>query len=174
MEEEKALKELTYAQQSLSQGFISKALNDKKTKINYLGFYGIVKEYPFTKAGNISKFYAGICYYKLGNYKESINMMKNFSSKDEILYAIKYGIIGDAFSQIRNKNEALKNYVQAAIIRENEITTPLYYYKAALIAFSMKKYKYSQFLLKKIEKKYPFFLYKETVSKYLMFIENKL
>ncbi len=174
-EEEKALKELTYAQQYLSQGLINKALNDnKKIKINYLGFYGIVKKYPFTKAGNISKYYAGICYYKLGHYKESIKMMKDFSAKDEILYAIKYGIIGDAFSQIRNQNEALKNYVQAAKTRENEITTPLYYYKAALIAFSMKRYKYSKYFLKKIEKKYPFFLYKENVTKYLMFIDNKL
>ncbi len=172
--EEKALKELIYAQQYLSQGLINEALNDKKIKINYLGFYGIVKKYPYTKAGNISKYYAGICYYKLGSYKESINMMKKFSAKDEILYALKYGLIGDSFAQIKNKDEALKNYIQAAKIRENEITTPLYYYKAALLTFSMKRYKDSKFFLEKIEKKYPSFLYKENVTKYLMFLEKKL
>ncbi|WP_185878524.1 tetratricopeptide repeat protein [Blattabacterium cuenoti] len=172
--EEKALEELNYAQKYLSQGAIDKALNKKKLKIPYLGFYGIVTKYPFTKAGNISKFYAGICFYKLGNYKESIKMMRNFSAKDEFLSSIKYGMIGDAFAQIRNKNEALKNYIKAANIRENEITTPLYYYKAALLTFSMKKYKNSKFFFKRIEKKYPIFLHEKNVEKYLMFIENKL
>ncbi|WP_185849883.1 tetratricopeptide repeat protein [Blattabacterium cuenoti] len=172
--EEKALEELNYAQKYLSQGAIDKALNKKKLKIPYLGFYGIVTKYPFTKAGNISKFYAGICFYKLGNYKESIKMMRNFSAKDEFLSSIKYGVIGDAFTQIKNKNEALKNYVIAANIRENEITTPLYYYKAALLTFSMKEYKNSKFFLKKIENKYPLFMHKKNVEKYLMFIENKL
>lgn len=172
--EEKAMKELNYAQQYLYQGDIDKALNRKNIKINYLGFSGISSKFPFTKAGNISKFYAGICYYKLGYYKESIKMMKSFSAKDEIISSIKYGIIGDAFTQIKNQKEALKNYIIAANIRENEITTPLYYYKAALLNFYMRKYKKSQFFLKKIEKKYPFFLYKKNVEKYLMFIENKL
>ncbi|AGD98417.1 hypothetical protein BLBBOR_542 [Blattabacterium sp. (Blatta orientalis) str. Tarazona] len=159
--EEKALEELNYAQKYLSQGAIDEALNKKKLKIPYLGFYGIVTKYPFTKAGNISKFYAGICFYKLGNYKESIKMMRNFSAKDEFLSSIKYGMIGDAFAQIRNKNEALKNYVKAANIRENEITTPLYYYKAALLTFSMKKYKNSKFFLKKLKKNILFFCIKK-------------
>ncbi|WP_185852229.1 tetratricopeptide repeat protein [Blattabacterium cuenoti] len=172
--EEKAMKELSSAQQYLYQGDIDKALNRKNIKVNYLGFSGIASKFPFTKAGNISKFYAGICYYKLGDYKESIKMMISFSAKDEILSSIKYGIIGDAFSQIKNKKEALKNYIIAANIRENEITTPLYYYKVALLNFYMKKYKDSKYFLKKIEKKYPFFLYKKNIEKYLMFIENKL
>ncbi|AFJ90548.1 tol-pal system YbgF family protein [Blattabacterium sp. (Blaberus giganteus)] len=172
--EKKAIKELNYAQQYLSKGEIDKALNRKNIKINYLGFSGIVSKFPFSKAGNISKFYAGICYYKLGDYKESIKIMKSFSAKDEILSSMKYGIIGDAFIQIKNKKEALKNYIIAANIRENEITTPLYYYKAALLNFYMKKYKDSKFFFKKIERKYPFFLYKKSVEKYLMFIENKL
>ncbi|WP_185872297.1 tetratricopeptide repeat protein [Blattabacterium cuenoti] len=172
--EKKALQELNYAQQYLYQGFIDKALNRKKNKINYLGFSGISSKYSFTKAGNISKFYAGICYYKLSNYKKAIDMMKNFSAKDEILSSIKYGIIGDSFTQMRNQKEALKNYIIAANIRENEITTPLYYYKAALLSFYMKEYKNSKFFFQKIENKYPFFLYKKNVEKYLMFIENKL
>ncbi|WP_238783763.1 hypothetical protein [Blattabacterium cuenoti] len=101
-------------------------------------------------------------------------MMKTFSAKDEILSSLKYGIIGDAFSQIRNKNKAIEYYIKAANIRENEITTPFYYYKTALLTFSMEKYHISRFFFKKIEKKYPFFLYKENVDKYLMFIENKI
>ncbi|BBA17033.1 tetratricopeptide repeat protein [Blattabacterium cuenoti] len=171
--EEKSMKELSYAQQYLSQGEIDKALNKKNIKVN-LGFSGIASKYPFTKAGNISKFYAGICYYKLGDYKKSIKIMNSFSAKDEFLSSIKYGIIGDAFSQMKKKKEALKNYVIAANVTENEITTPLYYYKAALLNFYMKKYSNSKFFLKKIEKKYPSFLYKKNVEKYITFIENKL
>ncbi|WP_238784413.1 tetratricopeptide repeat protein [Blattabacterium cuenoti] len=171
--EEKAMKELNYAKQYLYKGFIDKALNRKKIKINYLGFSGIPSKYPFTKASNISKFYAGICYYKLGFYKESIKMMDQFSAKDEILSSLKYGIIGDAYVQMKNKEKALENYIIAANVRNNEITTPLYYYKAALLSFYMKKYKNSKYFFKKIEERYPFFLYKKNVEKYIVFLEKK-
>ena len=172
--EKKALQELNYAQKYFYKGLINKALNIKNHNINYLGFSGISTKYFFTKAGNISKFYAGICYYKLGLYKESIKMMKSFSAKDEILSSIKYGIIGDTFIQMKNKKEALKNYIIAATIRKNKITTPLYYYKAALLSFSMNQYKDCYHFLKKIENKYPSFMYIKNVEKYLSFIENKL
>ncbi|WP_185873374.1 tetratricopeptide repeat protein [Blattabacterium cuenoti] len=169
----KSTDELNYAQQYLYNGMFYKALNKNK-KNNYLGLLEISSKYPFTKSGNLAKFYAGICYYKLGNYNECIKIMKKFNVNDEIISSLKYGIIGDSFFQKNDFNNALYSYIKASNVKKNEITTPLYYYKIGLLYFYQKKYKKSKYYFKKIECKYPIFLYIENVEKYIAFIENKL
>ncbi|WP_185872824.1 tetratricopeptide repeat protein [Blattabacterium cuenoti] len=173
LNEKQAFKELSYAQSYISNGLINKALN-YNIKNHSLGLIGILHKYPHTKAGNISKFYAGICYYKLGKYEFSINIMKSFSSKDELLSSIKYGLIGDSFAQLNNNNEAIKNYIKASNISKNTFTTPLYYYKAAMLNFYIKKYAASKLLFNKIIIDYPSFFYYDNVEKYMMFIANKI
>ncbi|WP_185883004.1 tetratricopeptide repeat protein [Blattabacterium cuenoti] len=170
--ENQSMNELNYANELLSKGLIKEALNENKNK-KIRGFLEIMKKYPYTKASNISKFYAGICYYKLRKYQQSINMMNHFSTNDEFLSSMKYGYIGDSFIYIKKYKEAIKNYMQAAKIKKNDITTPIYYYKIALLHLYMKKYKKSRFFLEKIYKQYPFFLYRKEVEKYLVFIQNK-
>ncbi|WP_238785152.1 tetratricopeptide repeat protein [Blattabacterium cuenoti] len=168
----KSIEELNLAEEYLYQGMFNKALNKDKIESNNLGFLGIYYKYPFTSSGNISKFYAGICYYKLEDYENCINILDKFNSKEDILSSIKYGIIGDAYSQMNNKEKSLENYIKASAY--SNITTPLYYYKIAIIYLSLNKYKESKFFLEKIENKYPFFLYKDNVEKYITFTENKL
>ncbi|WP_185877956.1 tetratricopeptide repeat protein [Blattabacterium cuenoti] len=170
---EKSRNELSYAQKYLYNGMFYKALN-KKRENNYLGFLGVLSKYPFTKSGNLARFYASICYYKLGNYSECIRIMKKFNVNDDIMSPIKYGIIGDAFLQKNDFNNALFNYNKAINISKNEITTPLYYYKIGLLFFYKKKYEKSKFFFKKIENEYPIFIHIENVEKYISFIENKL
>ncbi|WP_238783890.1 tetratricopeptide repeat protein [Blattabacterium cuenoti] len=168
----KYLEELNYARKLLNEGFIEKALN-KESNNSHLGFLGIISKTPLTKIGNISIFYASICYYNIGNYVKSIEMMNKFKTKDNVLYFIKYGIIGDAYLQMKKKEQSLKNYIIASKINNNKIFTPIFCYKAALLSYSMGKYKDSKRYLKKIEQEYPTFFYKENVEKYLMLIENK-
>ncbi|WP_185877440.1 tetratricopeptide repeat protein [Blattabacterium cuenoti] len=171
---DKSINELNYAQQFLYKGMIEKALNEKNIRKDYLGLSNISYKYPFTNAGNIANFYAGICYYDLYNYEKCIDMMKKFHSKDEIMSSIKYGIIGDAYLQMNDKKKAINNYIIASTIKINEINTPLYYYKAALLYLCDNKYKESKYYLKEIENKYPSFIYIDDVEKYISFIENKI
>lgn len=172
--QEEALTELFYAKQYFSQDDLKKSLGGKESKGGYLGFTGIVEKYSSTKAGNISKYYAGVCHYKLGNYRKAIKSLEEFTADDEILPSMKYGIIGDAFAQLKKNNDALEFYLKAAHKKYNTFTTPLYYYKAAILALSINKYKEAKKYFTGIKEKYPNSFFASDVDKYLALINQKL
>jgi tetratricopeptide (TPR) repeat protein len=104
------------------------------------GLVDIVDTYGGTKAGNIAKYMTGISYLKLGEYDKSIEYLNKFKSDDEILAALAKGNIGDAFVEINQPKDAIKYYLEAAKVRDNEFTTPLYLFKAANTAMELEDY----------------------------------
>ncbi len=104
------------------------------------GLIDIVDNYEGTKAGNIAKYMTGISYLKLGEYDKAIEYLNKFKSEDEILAALAKGTIGDAFIEINQPDDALKYYTEAANLRDNEFTTPLYLFKAGNTAMDQGDY----------------------------------
>lgn len=170
---EKALKELFYAKQHFNQNDMKKALGDKKSKGGYLGFIDIAKKYSSTKEGNIAQYYAGVCHYRLGHYQKAIEAWGKFSARDEILSSMKYGMIGDAYTQLKKNKDALKYYLKAARKRDNSFTTPLYYYKAAMVALFIHKYQEAKKYLTEIKEKYPDAFFAADIDQYLALIDQK-
>ncbi|WP_185868571.1 tetratricopeptide repeat protein [Blattabacterium cuenoti] len=167
---QRCLYELNYAQKCFEKGYFYQSLH---TDSKHLGFLGIISTYPFTQEENISKFYASICYYKLGDYKKSIKMMKKFQTKEKFSIAMKYGIIGDSYIQMNQRNHAIHNYIKAANVEDNDMLTPIYYYKISLLYLNIKKYENASYFLNKIKNKYPNFLYIDNVDKYLSYSKNQ-
>lgn len=98
----------------------------------FMGFEEIISEYGSTKAGNLARYYAGICHLQLGHYDEAITHLKKFSSDDIILGSIALGCIGDAYREQNDSENAVKYYEKAARRNTNSFTTPIYLKKAAL------------------------------------------
>jgi len=98
---------------------------------NYPGFLDIIDDYGSTKAGNLSRYYAGIIYLHKGEFDEAISYLKKFKSKDLILSAMALGAIGDAYSEMDNIKEAVSYYEKASAKTTNHFTTPIYLMKAA-------------------------------------------
>src|SRR5690606_1963301 len=103
------------------------------------GMLDIIKEYSGTPAANLANYYAGTAYLRLKDYKKAVEHLSNFKSDDEILAPLAKGNIGDAFVQLNQKDDALDYYEQAANMRTNEYTTPMYLYKAGAIALEQGK-----------------------------------
>ncbi|MCF7567737.1 tetratricopeptide repeat protein [Sabulilitoribacter arenilitoris] len=103
------------------------------------GMLDIIKEYSGTPSANLASYYAGTAYLKLKDYKNAVEHLSNFKSDDEILAALAKGNIGDAFVQLGQKEDALSYYEQAAEMRDNEYTTPMYLHKAGAIALDLGK-----------------------------------
>ncbi|HLT53284.1 MAG TPA: tetratricopeptide repeat protein [Flavobacteriaceae bacterium] len=103
------------------------------------GMLDIAKEYGSTDAGKLANYYAGMSYLHLRDYKNAITYLSDFSSDDEVLSVKAKGGIGDAFSQLEQYEDALSYYDQAATMRNNEFTTPLYLYKAGIVALELGK-----------------------------------
>jgi len=119
------------------------------------GFLDIIENYSSTDAANLSRYYAGMAYLNLKNYKEAISYLDAFKSDDIILGPMAKGAIGDAFVQLKQNEEALKYYKQAASMNDNEFTTPKYLLKAAIIALQLNNAKEALIHLNKIKTEYP-------------------
>ena len=100
---------------------------------NNYGFLGIIDEYNFTKAANVSNYYAGVSYLKLKDYNNAINYLKSFSSNDELIQARSYSLIGDAYTELEDYNNAISFFKKAVNYKSNQFFTPNYLLKLALV-----------------------------------------
>jgi tetratricopeptide (TPR) repeat protein len=101
------------------------------------GFLDIADVYSGTKAGNLSNYYAGMAYLNMKDYTNAVTYLNAFSSDDDILGPIAKGGIGDAFVQLEQLEDAYDYYVQAAQLKSNDYTTPMYLYKAGVIGLKL-------------------------------------
>jgi tetratricopeptide (TPR) repeat protein len=97
-----------------------------------LGFLDITAEYGWTKAGNLSHFYAGVCYMNKGQFEDAIEHLKAFSSDDWILQARAYSLTGDAYMEMDQPGESISFYKKAVNTEPNKSFTPAYMMKLAL------------------------------------------
>ena len=119
------------------------------------GMLDIIDEYSGTPAANLANYYAGTAYLRLKDYKKAVEYLNKFSSDDEILAPLAKGNIGDAFVQLNQLDDALDYYEQAAKMRDNDYTSPMYLYKAGTIALDLGKADKALTYFETIKEKYP-------------------
>lgn len=99
---------------------------------NNLGFLEIIDEYGNTETGNLANFYAGSIYLKSGNFNRAITYLNEFSTNDILIQARAYSLVGDAYMELANYDNAANYYTNAADYKPNKYFTPTYLLKAAL------------------------------------------
>jgi tetratricopeptide (TPR) repeat protein len=150
--ESKAKDAIMYAQNYFEMDSMLLALKGDGA---HLGFEAIAKQYSGTPAGNRAVFGAGVACLKLGKYADAVKYLEDFSTDDAILNARKYGCLGDAFAEQNQMDKAIENYKKAADAADNEITTPTYLYRAALVLEQKGNKKEALELYKKVKAEYP-------------------
>lgn len=162
-QQEKAVSEMFFAEQYFEVDSFNLALNGDG---NHFGFLYIIDEYGSTKAANLSHYYAGFSYLHLGQFDEAVKHLNKFSKKDPILGSLAYGGLGDAYLELGKKSDAISNYMKAAD-EENEFTTPMFLFKAALVHESDGKYADALKLYERIDAEYKLSAEGRTISKYI-------
>ncbi len=119
------------------------------------GLLQIIEDYGSTSAGKNAKYMAGFAFLKTGKYKEAIENLDGFKTKDPILQSLTYGGLGDAFSQLKKFDEALGFYDKAAKEEANSFTTPKFLLKAAKIAVELGKSSDAVKYLEQLKEAYP-------------------
>jgi predicted negative regulator of RcsB-dependent stress response len=99
---------------------------------NNLGFLQIVDDYSLTKAGNLANFYAGSVYLKQGKFPLAIFHLQDFDANDLLVQARAYSLIGDAYMEQKDFENAATYYDKASSYKPNKEFTPTYLMKAAL------------------------------------------
>ncbi|MDR0714175.1 MAG: tetratricopeptide repeat protein [Bacteroidales bacterium] len=140
---------------------------------NNPGFIEIIDNfnYSLTASARLAKYYAGICYLRLGYYEDAIEYLSKFRSKDMILSNMALGGIGDAYAEMGDTDKAVAFYKKAANNRKNEFTTPLYLVRAGILLEQQKKFKEAAELYNIVRKDYPNSTEGRNIVKYLTRVE---
>ena len=86
------------------------------------GFIDIINNYENTPSSNLAVFSIGMSYFNLKEYDKVIEYLKDFESDDVLLSSIAKGVLGDAYLQIGDQNNALISYEKAFTSSENNFT----------------------------------------------------
>lgn len=129
--QQEAVEQMFQAQFQFEQDSFALALSNPGG--GYGGFLDIIDNYGGTKAANLSKFYAGVCYLNLGQYESAIDYLEDYSADGEVTPIMKYGALGDAYSELGDYDKAASLYSKAAKAEDNEVLTPYYLKKLGML-----------------------------------------
>ena len=153
------------AQSGFNQDSINLVLNGGN------GITGVVKianSYGGTQAGNTADYIAGACYLHNGEFSNAIKYLKDFSTKATQVQTAAYSMIGDAYSELKNNDDALDYYKKAASENDkDEFMTPEALFKEGLFAETIGKTDVAIDCYQKIKDNYPKSTHAADVDKYL-------
>ena len=150
--EEKAQAALFKGQEYFEQDAFEQALNGDS--IGYAGFLKVADDYSGTKAANLAKAYAGICYAQLGKYEEAVKMLDSFNGKDQMVAPAILGAAGNCYAQLGQLDKAASTLLSAADKADNNTLSPIFLIQAGEILVKQGKYDDAVNAYTKIKDKY--------------------
>ncbi len=169
--EKEAQGQMFMAEKYFEQDSLKKALNGDG---QYLGFLAIIDEYGITKSANLAHYYAGICYLKLGQFDQALEQLGKFDSDDQFAGPMAKGAMGDATMELKQVEKAAGLYLEAAEMKKNDFTAPLFLMKAGLAYEELGNYEKALGLYKRIKDEFPRSFEGREIDKYIALAEGKL
>ena len=150
--EEKAQAALFKGQEYFEQDAFEQALNGDS--IGFAGFLKVADDYSGTKAANLAKAYAGICYAQLGKYEEAVKMLDSFNGKDQMVAPAILGAAGNCYAQLGQLDKAASTLLSAADKADNNTLSPIFLVQAGEILVKQGKFDDAVNAYTKIKDKY--------------------
>jgi tetratricopeptide (TPR) repeat protein len=150
--EQEARAEMFWAERYFEQDSLRLALEGGGGN---LGFLDIISDYRMTQSANLARYYAGVSFLNLGEYEAAIEHLRKFRKRDQMLGAMAYGAIGDAYVQLGDMNRAVRNYRRAADHQPNQLTTPAFLQKLGMTYELMGRYNDAVEAYTTIQNEYP-------------------
>ncbi len=169
--EKEAQGQMFMAQKYFEQDSLKKALNGDG---QYLGFLAIMDEYSLTKSANLSHYYAGVCYLKLGQFDNAITQLKKFSAGDKIIGPLAKGALGDAYVETNDIKKGIGYYIDAAEAGKNEFISPMFYMKAGMGYTELSDFENALKMYKKIKEEFPRSQEGREIERYISYAEGKI
>ncbi|PQJ09171.1 hypothetical protein CJD36_020505 [Flavipsychrobacter stenotrophus] len=127
--EEKASSAMAMPQLYFQADSLNLALNGDGKNI---GFAKIEKKYDGTAAGNMARYYEGICYMRMGEFDKAITALKGFDGKGTLLAYQAWGSIGVSYMEKGDKKNAIEYLKKATGNAADGMITPMYLYQLGL------------------------------------------
>jgi len=90
----------------------------------HTGLEELADEYAMTQSGKLAALYTGVAKLKSGKYDEAIDYLSKFSSSDFLIQARANCLIGDAYMEKNETENAIEYYEKAANTHPTEEFTP--------------------------------------------------
>jgi len=136
-----------------------------------IGFKEIVSDYGITASGKLAAAYAGICYYKLGQYDNAIKYLSQFDGDDSYFSTSVLGLTGDSYVELGETAKAI-SYFDKAADKENAVMSPVYLKKAGLVYESLNQPEKAEKEYTKLKENYPKSTEAADIDKYLARVQK--
>ena len=173
---EKASTALAKCQELFMMQNFDKAL--KGDSLGAPGFIQIANDYSSTKAGNLAKLYAGLCYAKQDKWQEAVKYLDDFDTKDDMMVSpLAMVAVGDAYANVKQLDKAIDAFKKAASMADkatdtgyNNTVSPIALQKAAIILIDQKKNDEALKIFQDIKAKYLGSPVQQDVDKYIEYL----
>ncbi|MBE6313011.1 MAG: tetratricopeptide repeat protein [Bacteroidales bacterium] len=127
----KAQEQIYKGEEYFAQDSFALAINGDG--VDFIGFENIAKEYKWTKTAKLAKVYAGISYYRMHQPEKAIELLKGFNADDKMVSPAVTGLVGDCYVAVKDYDNAAKYFEKAVKNADNELISPIYLEKLAVI-----------------------------------------
>lgn len=132
-----------------------------------------VKDYDGKIGGEVAQFVYARQLMAKGEFKKALEELEGVNVDDSYVRVMSIGLQGDCYSEMENYEQAADKYMEAAELNENDLTTPTYLFKAALVAEELKDFGKAAELYERIKADYPTFGTTKQIEKYISRAKNK-
>nr|WP_121269421.1 tetratricopeptide repeat protein [Pedobacter schmidteae] len=131
----------------------NKAINGEG---GYPGLEKIAEEYDNTKSANLANLYLGGIYLRKGEYKKATEVLGKYAETGSaVADPLALGLLGDAYSELKDFKQAATYYKKAADKLSNKFTSPMFLKKLGLVYENLKDFKNAEEAYTKIKTQYP-------------------
>lgn len=147
------------------------ALNGDGTS---MGFLTIIDKYGATDAGNISHFYAGVCFLKKADLDNAIKQLEAYKPGTDEIAGKTYELLGHAYADKKDYTKAIGYYKKAGDAAKNVVQSPVYYKFAGDLMLEQNDAKGALEMYKLIKKDYPQSQEGQNIDLDIAYTETKL
>ena len=131
----------------------NKAINGEG---GYPGLEKIAAEYENTKSANLANLYLGGIYLRKGEYKKAVDALSKYSATGSpVADPLALGLLGDAYSELKDYKQAATYYKKAIDKSTNKFTSPMFLKKLGLVNETLKDFKGAEEAYTKIKTQFP-------------------
>ena len=127
-----------------------------------------------SKSAKLARYYAGVCYQRLGDNEEAVKYLEKFKTSDLLVGAAKYSTLGDAHVELGEYKKAVAAYNKGIHDYSNTFSSPIMLMKLGIVYEEMGELEEALATYKRIEAEYPESTEGREVKKYIGRVESKL
>lgn len=133
-----------------------------------IGFLKVADEYGCTKAANLAKLYAGICYAQTGKNEEAVKFLEDFDGKDDaVITPASIGLLGNCYANLGQTEKAISTLLKAAKKADSNSLSPTFLIQAGELYETLGKNDEALKLYEQVKKDYVNYPGYQDVDKYI-------